>query len=51
MQKKARRKGHLGKTLLTLLAAAVIGVIAWGYISPLLATGSETLYKSYSVEK
>ena len=50
MPKQARRKGRLGKTLLSLLAAAAIGVIAWGYISPLLATGSETIYESYTAQ-
>jgi len=50
MPRKAKRKGRLGRSLLTVFLAAVIALIAWGYISPLLATGTETLYESYTAQ-
>ena len=50
MYRKTRRKARAGRFLLTLLIAAAAAYVAWGYISPLLAAGSETVYESYTVE-
>lgn len=51
MRNKSGRKARLGHFLLTLLVLAVIGFVGWGYIAPLLTTGSETIYESYSVQR
>lgn len=51
MRNKSGRKAQAGRFLLSLLALALIAFVGWGYIAPLLATGSETLYESYTVQR
>ena len=50
MRKKPGRKARFGRFLLSMLILAAAALLGWNYLSPLLAAGSETVYKSYTAQ-
>ena len=50
MRNKSGKKARPVRFLLSALMLAVAGFLGWNYLSPLLATGSEIIYQSYTAE-
>ena len=50
MRNKSGKKARPVRFLLSALMLAAVAFLGWNYLSPLLATGSEIIYQSYTAE-